>query len=222
MMNYKEWTDRAGQFIARFERLHPRMKARVEIGPPATADQIAEAERGIGQALPRQLRTFLESASGHCDFGYWWEAEGEEDRREAESAFETTTIPGGLEYFAWVRALAEDYEFHRELVEEGTYGDAPFCQAPLPIGGMGNGDHIAIDLNGGSVIFLSHDDWSFILAPDFDAFLRSWEAICYLDFDISPYERFVDKDGGGIDPTDRPELRRLRRLLLPDDRGGRP
>jgi hypothetical protein len=83
---------------------------------------------------------------------------------------------------------------------------------------MGNGDHIAIDLLSESVIFLAHDSASFILASDFDSFLTGWEAICYLDFGMRPYERFVDKTGGGIDPTDSPDLRRLRSLLLSDGR----
>lgn len=219
-MNYVEWTDRVKQFISRFRQRHPQMRARLDIGPPASPEQVAEAEASIGRPLPRQLREFLAAASGDCSFGYWWEPETEEDVRSAVSLSGfNKPIPGGLEYFASISSLAHDYEFHRELVEEGSYSDAPFCRDPLPIGGMGNGDHVAIDLLGGSVIFLAHDDESFILAPDFDTFLTSWEAICYLDFDISPYKRFVDEGGAGIDPTDRPETRLLRSLLLPGDPG---
>lgn len=220
-MNYGQWTDRVKQFIFRFRQCHPRMRARLDIGPPASPQQIAEAETSIGRPLPRQFREFLAAASGDCSFGYWWQPESEEDVRAAVSLSGfNKPITGGLEYFASVASLAHDYEFHRELVEEGVYGDAPFCRDPLPIGGMGNGNHVAIDLLGESVIFLAHDDESFILAPDFDTFLASWEAICYLAFDVSPYERFVVKGGAGIDPTDRPEMRLLRGLLLPGDRGG--
>jgi hypothetical protein len=220
-MIYGQWTDRVKHFITRFMQCHPQMRARLDIGPPASPAQIAEAETSIGRPLPRQFREFLSTASGDCSFGYWWEPEGEAEIEAVVSAFGfNKPIPGGLEFFACVGSLAYDYEFHRELVEEGVYGDAPICRDPLPIGGMGNGDHIALDLLGASVIFLSHDDDSYVLAPDFDSFLTSWEAICYLDFDISPYEQFVNKDGGGIDPTDRSKIRHLKGLLFPDDRGG--
>lgn len=217
-MDYRGWTDRARRFLEEFRRDHPGANTRDDIGPPASAARIAAAEAALGRPLPAPFRAFLATASGACDFGYWWEPAGEAEAgaREALAELGARTIAGGLEFFAHADCLADDYEYHKELVEEGAYGDAPFCQDPLPIGGLANGDHIAIDLGGGSVLFLAHDGPSYPLAPDFDTFLARWEAIAYLGFDIGPHGRFVDRDGGGgIDATDRPELRALWGLLRP-------
>ena len=120
-MNYREWIERVKVFIERFDCCHPRCRASNDIGPPASLEQIAEAEASIGRPLFRQFRKFLSTASGNCSFGYWWEAESEAEIRAVVSAFEfNKAISGGLEYLARGECLADDYEFHRELVEEGT------------------------------------------------------------------------------------------------------
>lgn len=219
-MNYAEWIDRARHFIARFKQSHPRMKTRLDIQPAASPSRIAEAEKGIGRPLPRAFREFLSTASGGCSFGYWWEPESDAEIQAMTSTFGLKSpICGGLESFAAVDHLARDYEYHRDLVEEGAYGDLSFCRDPLPIGSMGNGDHVALDLNGRSVVFLAHDGVSYLLAPDFDAFLALWEAIGYLDFGMSFHEEFVDPRGGGIEASDTPRRRLLMDLLLPSPAG---
>src|SRR6516162_47682 len=102
-MDYAEWTDRVKRFITRFRQCHPKMRARLDIGPPASAAQIAEAETSIGRPLPQQFRDFLSVASGNCSFGYWWEPRGEAEIQAVVSAFGfNKPIPGGLEYFASV------------------------------------------------------------------------------------------------------------------------
>ena len=215
-MDYQAWVERAKQFIGDFRRSHPTMKAGAEFGPPATPERIAEVEAVIGRPLHRQYRAFLLTASGDCDFRYWWKPTTEAQAEASKSAFDTVDIPGGLESFANLAYMERDFPITRELAEGEAWGDEPFCRNPLPIGIIGNGDEIAIDLDSDVVVYLAHDDVSYVLARDFDSFLASWEAICFLDPGLTlPFDRFVDKEGGGINSSDRPDLRRLREILLP-------
>src|SRR5262249_39860947 len=145
-MDYRAWVERARVFVDLFRRRNPGLRAESSIAPPATPGQVAEAEAVIGRPLPRPLARFLTEASGDCDFFYWWTPVADARPGAACPALEAADIPGGLDGFMRLDCIAGDYSHCQELAEEGSWGDEPFCQDPLPIGSIGNGDYVAIDL----------------------------------------------------------------------------
>jgi hypothetical protein len=60
------------------------------------------------------------------------------------------------------------------------------------------------------VVYLDHEDESFLIAPTFDQFLEQWERLGYLSF--RELLNFRNPDTGFLDST-TPEARRLREIL---------
>ena len=67
-----------------------------------------------------------------------------------------------------------------------------------------NGDYLALDLRAietdPPVVYLNHDDESFLLSPDFVAFLSAWERLCYIGPEHWLLSEFAGA-GGYLDPT---------------------
>ena len=87
-----------------------------------------------------------------------------------------------------VSELAEFSHAVREWADETWVAERPedrlVWDSALPFIRLVNGDYLALDLRAietdPPVIFLSHDDESFLLSPDFVAFLSAWERLCYI------------------------------------------
>jgi hypothetical protein len=79
---------------------------------------------------------------------------------------------------------------------------------------MNNGDYLALDITEAKdsplVVYLSHDDESFVIAKSFTDFLTHWERLCYIGPESWMLESFLGKNGYiNSDSVKAEDLRRL-------------
>ena len=80
---------------------------------------------------------------------------------------------------------------------------------------MNNGDYLSLNIteekDNPSVVYLSHDDESFIIAESFTDFLTHWERLCYIGPESWMLENFRNENGYINSVSNKAEL--LRELL---------
>ena len=174
------------------EAHHPHVAA--TLGPPTTEAEIAAFEAEVGRRLPEDLRQFYLLADGQRRDG------------PATDAF-SAVLPDGyafmpLEWAAsdWrmMKALLDgDPEIGRtEPVPQGPVHDRWWHPAWIPIGSLGNGDLLCVDLDPapggdvGQIIEFIHDDLPrphvarsvTDLLGEFEAGLRDGSFVYYEDW----------------------------------------
>src|SRR5690606_3310082 len=95
---------------------------------------------------------------------------------------------GGVE-FADAERLLQWQDWCREAAEETWIADEPDEQErwwqSFPFAALANGDFVAIDMSSGTearpVVCLCLSGQSAVIAPSFDAFLREWSRVCYIE-----------------------------------------
>jgi SMI1/KNR4 family protein SUKH-1 len=91
----------------------------------------------------------------------------------------------------------------REWAEETWVAEFPadrlIWDSALPLTRLENGDYLAVDLRTNAtdppVLYLNHDDESFLLAKNFAAFLGAWEGLGYIGPEHWLLREFVGPDG---------------------------
>jgi hypothetical protein len=80
---------------------------------------------------------------------------------------------------------------------------------------MNSGDYLALDVTEAKdnppVIYLSHDDESFVIAESFTEFLKHWERLCYIGPESWMLESFLGENG--YINSDSAKAKELRKLL---------
>jgi hypothetical protein len=122
---------------------------------------------------------------------------------------------------AW--ELADYIRTVREWARDTWIAEFPdqrmIWESALPFVRLDNGDYVALDLradaNEPPVIYLCHDEDSFILAPNLLAFLSAWECLCYIGPEHWLLRPFTD-DVGYLDAES--ERAALLRALLGHNR----
>jgi hypothetical protein len=108
----------------------------------------------------------------------------------------------------------------RDWAEETWVAEYPqdknFWLNSVPFVEMNNGDYLSLDTteekDNPSVVYLSYDDESFIIAESFTDFLTHWERLCYIGPEVWMLENFRSENGYVNSNTNKAEL--LRKLLV--------
>jgi len=80
-------------------------------------------------------------------------------------------------------------------------------QQSVPFLAIANGDYVVLDMRqptpDPAVYYLDHDgpEGTFLLAPNFDTFLREWEALCFIGPEAWLLDEFYDQETRQIDST---------------------
>lgn len=178
---YSEMIARLQAFIARFEKLGCSTLP-LTFTSPASEDEVAAVEAALGYRLPDELRNFFLTCSAGIQF--WWNSYDENT--------DILSLPGELaEIFSGelrfsLESLAEIDDMRDDLAD--LYDDPNDAYAAvfldkLAFMTVGNGDLLAIDLNGdnpGAVVYLSHDGESlhgYVLGESFFSFLDNYSRL---------------------------------------------
>lgn len=211
---WNSWVTRWQTTLAMIERLGGEGKG-LQIGKPASEQQIERVEQKLGLRLPESFRETLLDFSGHVDFGW--------------NLNDCIKLPGALksissgECFWNIDNLPEIEESRKDWVRE-CFSDPDddydrVWHNKLAFMSVANGDAIAFDLDMhpdcAPVVYLSHDDGEghgYILGRDFKDFIDRWTLLgCpgTEDWQMMP---FLETMTGGIN-TDCQNALEWRRLI---------
>ncbi len=175
------WVQRALRFLDHVAHIEDvEVRSRV-VGAPDPA-----AGAG-GLSVPPTVAEFLRSGAGSLDLSYIYEPvdQGQDDLMEI---FPGQNILYGGARVCSAEEMAEATRYVRDWARDVWGDDDPaqreIWEHALPFAMIDNGDYLALDLRTGAadppVVYLNHEEESFLLAPSFTAFLAAWERLCYV------------------------------------------
>ena len=208
--DYAGWVARALAFASGLERLSHAEVRSAQVDPPAAESDIRAVERDLGRTIPAPLRTFFERGASGLDCGYALTPSGQDLDRLRGLLPDETRIFGGAQ-IGPVPELTDFSRAVREWAEETWVAESAaerfIWDSSLPFTRLDNGDYLALDLRTNEtdprVVYLNHDDESFLLAPDFAAFLVTWERLAYIGPEHWLLREFLGADGYLDSESDR-------------------
>ena len=137
-------------------------------------------EGELGRTIPFSLRTFFTRGASGLDCGYTMQPEGQALDKLRDMLPDVSRI-FGRPRLGPVSELANFSRAVREWADETWVAEFPeerlIWDSALPFIWLENGDYLALDSQRlrltPLVVYLSHDDESFLLSPDFVAFLSA-------------------------------------------------
>ncbi|NMO95328.1 SMI1/KNR4 family protein [Paenibacillus lemnae] len=174
----------------------------IEIGAPATEDEIKSVEHQLGTTLPESFKQVLLNFSG--DFSFRWFFP-----EEFELPYKYREIFSGIPYWS-LHLLSDVEEGRRGCVEqifpnpEDEYDKV--WHNKLAFMEVGNGDYLAFDLSEDRdfpIVYLSHNDGEghgYIIGNNFIDFLNNWSRIGFVGPEDSQWLPFVESAQSGINP----------------------
>jgi hypothetical protein len=152
---------------------------------PASAAELAEAEREIAGTLPRDLKSlYLEYANG---FTFRWSVDDDFDNADERGCFELPDLPALIRYREPFRdSWAESLDLSDIPNPDLAADTVSKMRRWLAFWEEPNGDQFCIDLGDGKVVFNQHD-WfdggdgfnGHLAAGTFSEFVLSWSHVCF-------------------------------------------
>ncbi len=228
MPDYAQWILRASSFVATLQqRAAGIVRFENAVVQETPAPQLTdEIEYKIRRPLPRPLREFF-NVCGGTEIWYTWTPPPNRLRLFDDVFPRERALHGGPSRFClanWVPRAIDDCRALALAATPAPDGSATRAQwlftRSLPFTFIRNGDYLAFDLSTPSddppILYLSHDsDDSTVIAPGFDAFLVTWERLCYVGPELWLLDPFLrpNEHGGELLDADSDRAARLRKLL---------
>jgi hypothetical protein len=221
MFDYKLWTERAVSFALNLTKLtayFDDVKSEISVHPPLTESELIEIASKTDRQIPQELISFWLTGSRHCDCTYICESAKPEIVPQIEAIFDSFQEIYGGASFINAADLSQHLLNCRDWAEETWIAEYPqdksFWLNSVPFIEMNNGDYLALDTTEAKdnppVIYLSHDDESFVIAESLTDFLTYWERLCYIGPESWMFESFRGKNGYiNSDSVAADDLRRL-------------
>ena len=223
MFDYQLWIERAVSFadnLAELTLYFGDVRSEVSVQPPLTESELTEIASKIDKQIPQELANFWLTGSRHCDCTYICED------AKSEIVSQIETIFGSFQEIYGGASLIDAADLPQHLIncrgwaEETWVAEYPqdknFWLNSMPFAEMNNGDYLALDIieatDNPPVIYLSHDDESFIIAESFTDFLTHWERLCYIGPEVWMLENFRGENG--YINSDSSKAEDLRKLLV--------
>lgn len=191
-LDFVAWLKRASAFVDLCRMLPDEIYIDQIVKPPATKAELQRSLSNLPRPVPRSLDRWFREGSAYCQLGYHWKPQS-----RGLSPLQRRDIfrfgVGGLvrigpvweinlwfEYCdEWSEPLARQTDRRSKRALELWTTSFPFCV-------FDDGDMLAVipsDVAPEPVVYLVHDSpaEAFIVAPDFDVFLRRWEQLKYCD-----------------------------------------
>jgi len=146
------------------------------VDPPLEQTELQRLQMSITLPLPEALRQFWLTGSRHCACRYICrDAKGHAQLFGGPAFLDAQELP---EHLLVCHDWAEN-TWISEYPEEQRY----WLNA-IPFLHMDNGDYLGLDMSQGQedppVVYLSHDEQTFVLARSFTAFLEQWQQLSYI------------------------------------------
>ncbi len=222
MFDYQLWVERAVSFTDNLAQLAPYfddLKSEVSVHPSLTESKLIEIASKTDKYIPSELAQFWLTGSRHCDCTYICGEAKSEIIPQIETIFGSNQeIYGGASFISAAN-LSQHLINCQGWAEETWVAEYPqdknFWFNSVPFAEINNGDYLSLDIteakDNPSVVYLSHDDESFIIAESFTDFLTHWERLCYIGPESWMLENFRNENGYINSVSNKAEL--LRELL---------
>jgi hypothetical protein len=222
MFDYQLWIERTVSFTHNLARLAPYfddLKSEVSVQPPLTESELIEIASKSDKYIPLELTQFWLTGSRHCDCTYICGGAKSEIIPRIEPIIGSYQELWGGASFINAADLSQHLLNCRDWAEETWVAEYPqdknFWLNSVPFVEMNNGDYLSLNIteekDNPSVVYLSHDDESFIIAESFTDFLTHWERLCYIGPESWMLENFRNENGYINSVSNKAEL--LRELL---------
>jgi hypothetical protein len=211
-MDHAKWVKRLRRFIRDLQQRSPpecQEHFSVEIAPPLEPDELDELAESLDCGLPASLRAFLETGASSIALSYAWPT--------PEYATSDTFCPAD-ELAEW-REECVEYASNSWLMELDWPLDRAFWRHALPLVHYEDGDGVALWVHDPEhpnppVIYLQHEDDSFLLCRTLDEFLNAWERLGYTW--PSSLKDYRDPKTGFLDTTSEKAAAFRKSLGLPE------
>ncbi len=201
MFDYQLWIERAVSFtnnLAKLASHFDELKSEVFVQSPFTETEFVEITSKIDNSVPSELAQFWRTGSRHCDCTYICGEAKSEIILQIETIFGSVQEIYGGASFINAANLSQHLINCQGWAEETWVAEYPqeknFWLNSVPFAEINNGDYLSLDIteakDNPSVVYLSHDDESFVVAESFTDFLTHWERLCYLGPDVWMIENF--------------------------------
>jgi SMI1 / KNR4 family (SUKH-1) len=196
-MDYVQWVQRLRGFILGLQERSPpghRDRFSIEIAPPLQDEEIEELAESLDCGLPPPLQEFLRTGASSISFQYAWPTEDDET---------SDTFCPADQLAEW-REECVEYATESWLMEPDWPLDQALWRHALPLVHYPDGDGVALwvhdpDHPNPAVIYLKHEDESFLLSRNFDEFLHHWERLGYTG--TNDLEQYRHPESGFLDST---------------------
>jgi hypothetical protein len=193
----------------RFERIkllldEPQVAPRADVvGPPASAREVATAEKQLGAAFPASVREALTKLSSHVNVAWTCSDWSKSEMRRVPFSLgsgELVFSTAGL-----VRMQKEKDRFVAQVFPDERKKEARPWHGVFAVIAVGNGDYLAVDQKkaqaDGPVVYLSHDgaaEHGAILGSSFGDFLDRWTRLACVGPESWALKPFLKRTG--LDP----------------------
>ncbi|GEM_PF-3233335 len=188
------WSNAVEPFLERKKRRlfrkEPDPKPHLDVGPPASPENLEQLQTDVGLQIPDQLREFLLTQTGHLEF--WWNLDPD-------------SMPLGSDEGPSWGYIEFNPESMRNLNSDRTgflYEENPRIENlwsnTFRFLGVPNGDSIGIDTNSepepGRVVYLNHEEPEKVirLAGSFTEFMTAWLSLGCVGPEIDDLLHFLD------------------------------
>ena len=221
MFDYQLWIERAVSFTHNLAELAPYfddVRSEVSVQSPLTESELIEIASKIDKQIPQELATFWLTGSRHCDCTYICEAAKSEIVPRIETIFGSHQEIWGGASLIDAADLSQHLLNCRDWAEETWVAEYPrdksFWLNSVPFVEMNNGDYLGLDITEAKdnphVVYLSHDNESFVISESFTDFLTHWERLCYFGPEVWMLENFRGENGYiNSDSVKAEDLRKL-------------
>jgi hypothetical protein len=212
MLDYAAWVGRLSAFVAQLPHCGQTVESvECTIRPPLDPATAPALLAGI----PDALAAFYRQGAAKLLLEYTVRVVSPSAEDEEEELTASAYLGGPKDVANW---LEECREWATDTWIAECEDACDYWTHAVPFLCIGNGDYIGIytgdAVPAGTVVYLSHDDMSFELAPSFEAFLTTWEQLCYLGPESWVLEPFLSAETGYLDGTGEAAAR-VRQALRP-------
>lgn len=191
-LDYQAWLRRAWNFIDGCRMLPDDVSISQIVKPPATKSEFQRSLSGLTRPVPRSLARWFREGSSYCDLSYHWKPQSRGlSPLQRRAAFRfgvggTVRIGPICEICLWFDQCETWSEPLARRADRRSKRVLDFWKSAFPFCAFGDGDMLGVissDSGMEPVVYLMHDSPAdaFIVAPDFDDFLRRWEQLRYCD-----------------------------------------
>jgi hypothetical protein len=180
-MDYGQWVERLRGFVLRQKEASSsecQANIFIEIRPPLNNNELSELAGALDCGLPEPLHEFLRTGASSIAFQFACPESGE-----------TSDVFCPADKLPEWREECVDYARESWLMEPDWPLDQAFWRHALPLVHYPDGDGVALWVHDRThpnppVIYLKHEDESFLLSRTFDEFLTHWERLSYIGTNV--------------------------------------
>lgn len=222
MFDYKIWIQKAVSFTEKLTKLKPffdEVSIEIIVKPSLSESETLEIVSNTNKFTPSELIKFWHTGSANCNCDYTLSIPKAEISLSINEILGLQSSLYGGAAFIPATKLPEKIIEIEEWAMETWISEYPneqrFWLNSVPFIEIQNGDYIALDIterkNNPQVIYLSHDDESFVISESFTNFLTNWEDLCYIGPASWLLENFQNEKGFISADSERAE--KLKRLF---------